>query len=172
MGTGHAAMAGGRHAADQRVDAEMQQAGTDADDVDQRIQRPHLMELHLLGRMAVHRRLRRRQQGEHRQHLVAQGLRQRRLGQLAPQQLPGAMARLGLQGHHRQVQSPQSGTAALLQIEAIKIGQTQGRQGLVDHRWRQTQIQQGRQQHVARQTGGTVDQGEGHAAGLGSVGLG
>ena len=66
----HAAMAGRRHPTHQLLNAEMAQTGADPHHIHQGIDRPHLMEMHLLRCVAMHAGLRLGQQAEHRQHLL------------------------------------------------------------------------------------------------------
>jgi hypothetical protein len=155
-------VAGGGSGAHQLIHPQVQQSGADAHHIHQGIDRPHLVEVHRLRRLAMHHPLRLGQQGEHPEHPLPQGRCQCRLLQLGPQAAPVAMGWLGLQGLHRQVQAAQPLAAPLLQLQPVTAAEPEGRQRLVDHPGGHPQIKQGRQQHVAGQARGAVDQGQGH----------
>ena len=171
MGRGHAAMAGGRGGAEQVVHPQMQQRRADPHHIHEGIEGPHLMKMHPLHRMAMHRRLGLGQQGEHRQHPLPQGGIQRGLGDPLAQLPPGPVGWVRLKALHRQVEAPQTAAAALLHHQPVTAGQAEGLQGLVQHRFRHLEIQEGGQQHVARQTGGAIEQGERHGLASGLSGL-
>ena len=122
MGRGHQAMTRRRRAAHQLLHPEVQQPGAHPHHINQSIKGAHLVEVHLLGAVAVHRRLRRRQQAKHLQHPLPQRLGPRGRLQLAAQIAPAPMGRLGLQAQHLQMQTSQAAAAALFQLQAVGPG--------------------------------------------------
>ncbi len=162
MGGGHTAVAGGGSGAHQLIHTQVQQSGADAHHIHQGIDRPHLVEVHRLRRLAMHHPLRLGQQGEHPQHPLPQGRRQCRLLQLGAQAAPVAMDWLRLKGPHLQMEAAQPLAAPLLQLQPVTAAEPQGRQRLFDHIGGYPQIEQGRQKHVAGQARGAIDQGQGH----------
>ena len=160
MGRVHRAMARRRWGAHQLLHAEMQQPRAHPHHIHQGIHGPHLMEMHLLGAVAMHRPLRLRQLAKHRQHALLQRRLQGGRRDLLAQLPPEAMGGRGLQQLHLQVLAPQATAAALLQPQPKRPRQPQGRQGLLHRRRGQPQIKQGRQQHVAGQAGGAIHQGQ------------
>ena len=111
------------------------------------------------------------QQAEHGQHPLAQQRLQRRGGQQRLQLPPAARHRLTTQALHLEMQAPQTAAAPLLQHQPELAGEAEGSQGFLNHRQGHAEVEQGGQQHVARQAGGAIEQGErAHAAGgVGSV---
>ena len=133
MGGDHGPMPRRRHPADQRPHPQVQQTRTDPNDVHQGIESPHLMEVHLLRRMAVDRPLRLRQQGEDREHPLAQRGRQGGGEQPLPQGPPGPVVRLMLQGLHLQPAPAQATAVPLRDPDPVATLQAQGRQGAMHH---------------------------------------
>ena len=160
VGRGHRSMAARGRTADQLAHPEMEQARTNPHHIHEGIHGTHLMEMHLLGRHPMDNRLGFRQQAEHLQHLGLKGTIQGGRQDLLPQITPMAMGRGDLAKLHLQVQPPQTTTPALVHHQPIGMAQAQGREGGIDHLLGQAQIEQGRQQHVARQAGGAIDQGQ------------
>ena len=111
-----------RRAAHQLLHPEVQQPGAHPHHINQSIKGAHLVEVHLLGAVAVHRRLRRRQQAKHLQHPLPQRLGPRGRLQLAAQAAPAPMCRLTLQAQHLQMQTAQAAAAALFQLQAVGLG--------------------------------------------------
>ena len=125
-----------RRAAHQLLHPEVQQPGAHPHHVHQGIEGAHLVEVHLLGAVAVHRRLGLGQQAKHLQHPLPQGLGPSGFLQLAAQAAPEPMGRLGLQAHHLQMQAAQATAAALFKLQAVGPGQAEGGQGAIDLRLR------------------------------------
>ena len=137
-------------AAHQLLHPEVQQPGAHPHHIHQGIKGAHLVEVHLLGAVAVHRRLSHRQQAKHFQHPLPQRLGPGGRLQLAPQIAPEPMGRLALQAQHLQMQTAQAAAAALFELQAIGPGQAEGGEGGIDLGLGKPQIQQGCQKHVAR----------------------
>ena len=125
-----------RRAAHQLLHPEVQQPGAHPHHIHQGIEGANLVEVHLLGAVAVHCRLSRRQQAKHLQHPLPQGLGPSGFLQLAAQAAPEPMGRLGLQAHHLQMQAAQATAAALFKLQAVGPGQAEGGQGAIDLRLR------------------------------------
>ena len=125
-----------RRAAHQLLHPEVQQPGAHPHHIHQGIEGAHLVEVHLLGAVAVHRRLRRCQQAKHLQHPLPQWLGPRGSLQLTAQIAPEPMGRLVLQAHHLQMQAAQATAAALFKLQAVGPGQAEGGQGAMDLRLR------------------------------------
>ena len=159
MGRADAAVAGGGIGADQLPDLEVQQGGTDPHHIDQRVEGTDFVEVHLLHRLAMHRRFGLRQQGEHREHPFLKRRIQRCCQDLEAQLAPTPVGWVDFQAFHRQVEAAQAAAAALLSHQPIAARQPEGRQGPMHNRRRHAQIQQGAEQHVAGQAGGAIQQG-------------
>jgi hypothetical protein len=115
------------------------------------------MDMHRFRGMAMDPGFSLGQQQKNLPHLLrqgrGQGCRHQQIAQLAPRAMVGIL----FEAMNLKVQAPQARAAPFLYLQAIAPSQAEIRQGSVDDGFRNAEIQQGRQQHVARQASGGVN---------------
>ena len=157
MGGGDAAAARRRRVAADPLRSHVMDCCADPHHINQGVNGAHLMEMHRLGGLAMDRGLRFGQSREHRQHRLQElGLKGGVLQAVADLR-PVAMRWVRLQPDNTEATPPQATAAGLLHVQAHQIFQPKLRQGSLDHLKRNPKVEKSRQQHVAGQSGRTVD---------------
>ena len=133
---------------------EVREPGDDADDVGQRVESAHLVEVHVLGRDPVHPALGDGEALEHRQGAVADGGRQGGVGEQRTHVGPGPVRR-GLRRVHVHAGRPQPVTGDRFRHETDRLHRQRG-DGGGRHVERHPGIDERAEQHVARRPGRQV----------------